>query len=122
MKFEWDDRKARRNEREHYVSFGLARQALESGLGFHAGDQLYGGEWRLVIIAPVRGIALLTIVITLRNEDQDANGTKIEEDGGDEAGEGGWNEGNSVVRIISARKATAKEQHHYFENRSSAEE
>jgi len=109
MKFSWDERKARENKRKHGISFTLAQNALESGRAFYAGDQLEDDEWRMVMLAPVRGVLILFIVITLRAgvEDDDTDKEEIPPY---------WNVGNSIIRIISARKADTDDQIRYLEN------
>ncbi len=113
MKCTWDERKARRNERLHGVSFPLAEHALKSGLGIHAADQFVEDEWRLVILAPAKGIVLLHIVITLRNPEEYVNDTGTDQ----EDDEAEWFGENSIVRIITARLATTKEEALYFQDR-----
>jgi uncharacterized DUF497 family protein len=109
MRFCWDERKARENKRKHGISFTLAQNALESGRAFYAGDQLEDDEWRMVMLAPVRGVLVLFIVITLRDEVEDDDPDK-------EDTPPYWNFDNAIVRIISARKADAEDQVRYLEN------
>lgn len=107
MKFSWDERKARENKRKHGVSFSLAQAALESGRALYAGDRFEDDEWRMLILAPVRGILILFIVITLR--DGVENG-----DTDEEKEPPYWNLDNSIVRILSARKADTDDQIRYL--------
>ena len=109
----WDQRKARRNERLHGVSFTLAEYALKSGLGIHAADQFVDEEWRLVILAPAQGIVVLHIVITLRSPEDIANDTNADQADDDAQ----WFGEDSIVRIITARVATTKEEALYFQDR-----
>ena len=84
-KFEWDDRKAKQNLREHYVSFELARLAFDDP---HAIDRLdldETDEDRFLLTGLV-GDILLTVCFTERGKRR---------------------------RIISARKATQREQEDY---------
>ena len=113
IEFQWDERKARRNEREHGVSFAVGQAALESGLGVEIGEQFREGEWRTIIVAPFRSVVLLHITIAFygRGEDEDGiagDGEETEQD---------WTGEHGVIRIISARKATTDEQSLYFEYR-----
>ena len=116
MKFEWDERKARYNERKHGVSFAVARKALEGGFAFHAEDQFRGGEWRMVMLAPIKESLILTIVVVLRNGVEDADADE------EKRGEYEWSAGDTVIRIVSARKADAQEQARYFESRPASGE
>ena len=113
IQFQWDERKARRNERIHGVSFAVAQSALESRLGVEIGEQFREGEWRTLVVAPLRGILLLHITIAFygRGEDEDSIAGDDEETGQDWSGEHG------VIRIISAREATTDEQNLYFQYR-----
>ena len=109
MKFTWDERKARENKRKHGVSFLLAQTALESGRALYAGDQFEDDEWRMVMLAPVKGVLILFIVNTLREGVKDDD-TDEEED------PSYWNLDNSIIRIISARKADEDDQIRYLEH------
>jgi len=113
IEFTWDARKARRNEREHGVPFPIARIALQSGLGVAVEEQFREGEWRTNVVAPFRGISLLTITIAddSGETDEDSDSTTNEET------EETWAGGARVVRIITAREATAREKILYFESR-----
>jgi uncharacterized DUF497 family protein len=110
IEFTWDARKARRNERDHGISFAAAQTALESRLGVEIEEQFREDEWRTIVIAPLHGILLLHITIAFypRGEDE---GTSIESD---EEARQHWRRGEGTVRIISARKAEADEQALYF--------
>jgi uncharacterized DUF497 family protein len=86
-KFEWDDVKARANLEKHGVTFEVARRVFDdpAGIDEHDDSDVYG-EDRFVITGIVSG-RLLTVIYTER-EDR--------------------------FRIISARKATRREQVRYF--------
>jgi uncharacterized DUF497 family protein len=116
IEFTWDARKARRNERLHGISFSAAQAALESRLGIEIEEQSQGDEWRTIVIAPVHGILLLHITIAFypRGEDE---ATRIDSD---QEADQDWRGGEGIVRIISARKATAAEQALYFTTRPQA--
>ena len=85
--FEWDDAKAKTNERKHGVRFADAYALVEQ-------DRIEGGELRWQTLGLVGGVVLLLVAHTVRNE-----------------GEG------EIIRIISARKATRKERIRYDQNR-----
>jgi len=114
IEFEWDERKARRNEREHGVSFRLAQAALETGLGVPIAEQFRQGEWRTNIVVPLRGVLLITVTIATYHgeEDEDISAGSDE----DEETEQPWS-GGALIRIISARESTLEEQRTYFQSR-----
>lgn len=116
IEFTWDARKAKRNLREHSVSFPLAQAALESGLAVPLEEQYREEEWRTIVIAPLRGILLLHITFAFypRSNDEDFH----DELAGEETRI--WTGTQGVIRIISARKATTDEQGQYFSARPQA--
>ncbi|WP_049789363.1 BrnT family toxin [Granulicella tundricola] len=114
MRFTWDERKARRNVREHGLSFPLGQAAIESGLGIPVEEQFREGEWRTLVVAPVHGILLITIVVTLNYGEQDED---LIETGEYEQEPIDWQDEAAVIRIISVREASAAEQALYFESR-----
>jgi uncharacterized DUF497 family protein len=87
--FEWDERKNRANQRKHGISFEEARTVFfdEDALEFSDPDHLEE-EDRFLLLGRSFRLRLLLICHCLRQ-----NG--------------------SVIRIISARKATAKERQAY---------
>ncbi len=86
-RFEWDDAKARANLNKHDVSFEVARRLFDDPAAIdELDDGKTHGEDRSVITGMVAG-SLLTVVYTEREE---------------------------RIRIISARKATRREQDRYF--------
>jgi uncharacterized DUF497 family protein len=89
--FEWDPGKARRNLEKHRVSFELARLVFVDPFTETQADLGDGGEERWVTTGFV-GIHLL-VVVHCDREYTDARGAR-----------------HSVVRIISARKATRHER------------
>ena len=111
--FDWTTRKADRNAREHAnVSFPLAQNALESGLGVPIEEQFVEGEWRTAVVAPSANGVLLFIVIAHRIGDEDEQSTSDEKVGTENEG---WKKEDLTIRIISARKATAHERRLYLE-------
>ena len=91
IRFEWDPRKARSNERKHGVSFEEARSVFfdEQALLLEDPQPLHEEE-RFILLGVSASIRLLVVVHALRERD--------------------------VIRIISARKATRLETREY-ENR-----
>jgi len=89
MDFEWDPKKARSNQAKHGVSFEEATQVFGDEYALELYDNSEGEE-RFVIIGRV-GIAVLVVVYTERN---------------------------ARIRIISARRATAREEEAYYEQAS----
>lgn len=91
--FAWDDRKAKSNKRKHRVSFEEAMTAFadDDALLDHD-DEFPGAEDRFILLGASSRFRVLVICHTYRRED-------------------------SVIRIISARKATARERTAYNERR-----
>ncbi len=90
LEFEWDDAKARANERKHGVTFERATRAFEDPFAIAAlDDRDDHGEERYILIGMTDG-TLLFVAHTERGE---------------------------RLRIISARRATRHEQALYWENR-----
>ena len=85
MRFEWDRRKAAANLRKHGVAFEEAQTAFEDRLGAYYPDTLHPA--RFILIGYSRRHRLLYVVFAEAKVDS--------------------------VRIISARKATAREKAHY---------
>jgi uncharacterized protein len=85
--FEWDDRKAKRNERQHGVTFELARLVFDDPNAIDRLDLDEPDENRELITGLV-GDVLVTVCFAERNQRK---------------------------RIISARKATQREQTDYNE-------
>ena len=88
IRFEWDPRKARSNEKKHGVSFEEAQSVFfdEQALFFEDEQPLHEEE-RFVLLGLSASLRLLVVVHALRGRD--------------------------VIRIISARKATRLEVQAY---------
>ena len=88
IRFEWDPRKARSNERKHGVSFEEAQSVFfdEQALFFEDEQPLHEEE-RFVLLGLSASLRLLVVVHALRGRD--------------------------VIRIISARKGTRLETREY---------
>ena len=93
--FEWDEGKAKTNERKHGVRFDDAILVFAVPYALMEQDRIEGGELRWQTIGLVGGIVLLLVAHTIRDEGA-----------------------NEIIRIISARKATRKECKYYDENRA----
>ncbi|MDX8411985.1 MAG: BrnT family toxin [Mariprofundaceae bacterium] len=87
MRYEWDKSKAVSNARKHGVRFANAVVALEDDSALTLEDDSAEGERRFVTIGMDDTFRILVVVWTERKGD--------------------------VVRIISARKATANERKAY---------
>ena len=92
--FEWDEAKAKANERKHGVRFDAAIRVFADPYALTEQDRVEGGELRWQTIGMVGGIVMLMIAHTVRDEGSD-----------------------EIIRIISARRATRKECKRYDENR-----
>ncbi len=92
--FEWDDNKAESNQRKHNVSFELAIQAFFDENCITQTDFIKDGEQRWKTLGLVNGVVLLFVGHLLYNDDE-----------------------KEVVRIITARKATAHERKEYYGTR-----
>jgi uncharacterized protein len=92
VRFEWDDAKAHANKAKHEVSFELMRGVFEDPMHLSVQDRHEAGEERWQTIGLVGGGAVLLVTHTYAERD-----------------------GEEVVRIISARKATKRERARYEE-------
>jgi len=94
IRFEWDEAKDLSNRRKHGVSFEEASQVFLDPRYVSVEDRVEGGERRWQTLGFVRGLLLLMVAHTLKEEEDD--GTLVE-----------------VIRIISARPATRKERRRF---------
>ena len=90
MRFEWDEQKNRSNQGKHQVSFELASEVFDDPYHQSRQDRIEDGEMRGQTVGLVGGMALLLVAHTWHDDD-----------------------GEVVVRIISARKATRAERRAY---------
>jgi uncharacterized DUF497 family protein len=89
LRFEWDPRKARSNERKHGVSFEEASTAFADEHALLIPDPDHSdAEDRFILLGLSAAIRLLIVVHVFRDDDD-------------------------VIRIISARKATSSESTQY---------
>ena len=93
-RFEWDEAKAKSNERKHGVRFEDAMLVFADPFALAEQDRVEGGEVRWQTLGLVGGIVLLLVAHTVRSEQED-----------------------EIIRIISARRAIRKERKRYDENR-----
>jgi uncharacterized DUF497 family protein len=92
MRFEWDEAKNRRNLAKHKISFETASLAFDDPQTLSIQDLIVEGEERWQTLGMIADV-LLIVTHTYRDEDDD-----------------------EVVRLISARKATARERRAYAES------
>jgi uncharacterized protein len=92
--FEWDETKARSNERKHGVRFEDAMLVFADPYALAEQDRMEGGELRWQTLGLAGDIVLLLVAHTVRNKEED-----------------------EIIRIISARRAVRKERKRYDENR-----
>lgn len=91
LRFAWDVRKAAANRRKHGVSFEEAEAVFADDNAILLDDPAHSGdEERSVILGLSDRLRVLVVSHTLRD-------------------------GESTIRIISARKATKRERAQYFE-------
>lgn len=91
IRFEWDEPKNLSNQRKHGLSFEEAAQVFRDPMQVSFQDRIENGEERWQTLGLVRGVLLLLAAHTLREEGQ----------------------ASTVVRIISARRATRQERRLY---------
>ena len=98
VRFEWDEAKNRSNQRKHEgVSFEEASQVFQDPLHVSAPDRIEGGEHRWQTVEAVQGLVILVVAHTITEEDADGGSVEI-------------------IRIISARRATARKRRRYEED------
>jgi uncharacterized DUF497 family protein len=90
MRFVWDERKSRRNRARHKVSFDTATLVFEDPCALSISERIADGEERWQTMGLIGGAVVLLVAHTVEERD-----------------------GEEVIRIISARKATAHERRAY---------
>ena len=98
MRFVWDDEKNRRNQAKHKVSFETAALVFEDPNALGIASGYVEDEERWQTLGLVGGIVVLLVTHTVYEEN-----------------------GEEVIRIISARKATPRERRAYDQNQPKAE-
>lgn len=91
FRFEWDAAKAASNFAKHRISFETAMRVFADPFAFASQDRIEGSEYRWQTVGMVEGWLLVLVAHTIRDE----------------------SDGSEVIRIISARRATAKERKRY---------
>ena len=89
MRIEWDEKKNRANKDKHGLSFELAQEVFDDPLALSRLDRVEDREERWQTLGMVEGVVLLVAHTVSEESDE------------------------SVIRIISARKATRREQKRY---------
>lgn len=94
ISFAWDNRKSEANKKKHGVSFAEARTVFydENAIRYFDPDHSED-EDRFLMVGLSQRLRILIVCHCFRDED-------------------------SVIRIISARKATKNEENHYWSERS----
>ena len=90
-RFEWDENKAFKNLTKHHVSFETTARVFADPFALSRQDRIENGEYRWQTLGMVDGFVVLLVSHTVHEE---PNGTEI-------------------IRIISARRADAKERKRY---------
>lgn len=92
MRFDWDEAKDRANRSKHGISFETARLVFDDPLHVSVPDRHEHGEERWKTFGLVGPVVILAVAHTYGEEN-----------------------GEEVVRIISARKATKSERRRYHD-------
>ena len=95
MEFSWDPDKNKTNRAKHGVSFETAKMVFDDPFHLSLLDRIDGGEERWKTIGQIQGVIVLIVAHTYQE-----------------------NNGEEVIRIISARKATKMERKKYEERNS----
>ena len=90
MIIEWDKNKNRYNQKKHGLNFELAQQVFDDPLHISKQDRHTKGEERWQTLGNIGGLSIIVVAHTVSD-----------------------NNGNEIIRIISARKATRHERKHY---------
>ncbi len=94
MRFEWDDAKDRSNLAKHGINFEVTKSVFQDPFALSVRDRLAENEERWQTLGAIGDAAVVMVAHT--HEEQ---------------------EGEEVVRIISARKATPLERKAYEQSR-----
>ena len=92
MRFEWDERKNRQNLRKHGISFELATEVFRDPFCLTIADRQSAAEERLWTLGRLPNL-IVVVVVHVNHDRRD----------------------EEVIRIVSARKATAQERRLYEE-------
>jgi hypothetical protein len=94
MRFEWDEDKNRPNLRKHKISFANAKVVFNDPHALSYQEREVGSEERWQTLGVIGGSITVLVAHTYREED-----------------------GEEVIRIVSARKATPSERRAYEEGK-----
>lgn len=90
MQFEWDDEKEQKNIKKHGIDFETASRVFQDENRIEIYDEAHSEyEDRYITIGIINGIAYVLMVV--------------------------YTERDEAIRLISARKATAKERSMYYD-------
>ncbi len=95
VEFEWDDAKNASNQKKHKISFETALHVFKDPFLLTKQDRFERGEYRWQAIGTISGQIVLLVAHTSNFEDS-----------------------TEIIRIISARNATAQEKREYEQNYS----
>ena len=93
MRFIWDEYKNRRNRLKHKVSFETAVSVFDDPYAISIQDRFVQGEERWQTLGLIEGVVVLLVAHSIEVQ-------------GDE----------EIIRIVSARKATARERDIYAQS------
>lgn len=92
-RFEWDEEKNHNNLVKHKISFETAKSIFDDPWALSVQDRLVDGEERWQTAGMIDGMLLIVVAHTWTDDD-----------------------GDEVIRLISARKATRSERRAYGES------
>ncbi|MFO1172803.1 MAG: BrnT family toxin [Hyphomicrobiaceae bacterium] len=92
IRFEWDEDKNLANQRKHFLSFETACLVFDDPLHRSVIDRVVDGEQRWQTMGMVEGIVVIVVAHTFYDTDDE-----------------------TIIRLISARKATRHERRQYEE-------
>jgi hypothetical protein len=90
MRFVWDEPKNRSNRKKHRISFEIAQFVFSDPFALSVVERVVQGEERWQTLGLIAGAVVVLVAHTVEEED-----------------------GEEVIRIISARKATPRERKIY---------
>lgn len=96
IRFEWDEAKNLSNQRKHGLSFEQAAGVFRDPLQVSVQDRIENGEERWQTFGLVGGVLLVMVAHTLRQQ----------------------NQAETVLRMISARRADRRERRFYEDENS----
>lgn len=91
IKFEWDIDKEKKNIKKHSINFNIASKVFLDPFFVSKQDRIVDGEKRWQTIGIVNNVKILLVAHTMTDDNAD-----------------------TIIRIISARRATNKERRLYY--------